>query len=259
MCQLLGMNCNIPTDILFSFEGFCARGGHTDEHSDGWGIAFFEDTGCRLFIDSKASTSSPVAEMVRNYPIRSRNVIAHIRKATIGEVSLVNTHPFMRELWGRYWIFAHNGDLEGELPPLAGRFRPVGSTDSEHAFCLILETLVERFGYTEPDKPQLTRALGEISATLASYGVFNFLLSDGRYLFAHCSTDLYYVVRQAPFSTAHLIDQDVTVDFREVTSPDDRVAVIATKPLTDNEAWTTMTAGQLLVFENGLPQPCHTT
>ncbi|MGZ8156242.1 MAG: class II glutamine amidotransferase, partial [Burkholderiales bacterium] len=25
MCQLLGMNCNVPTDICFSFEGFHRR------------------------------------------------------------------------------------------------------------------------------------------------------------------------------------------------------------------------------------------
>ena len=42
MCQLLGMNCNTPTDIVFSFTGFATRGGGTDEHKDGWGIAFFE-------------------------------------------------------------------------------------------------------------------------------------------------------------------------------------------------------------------------
>ena len=42
MCQLLGMNCNTPTDIVFSFTGFATRGGRTDEHKDGWGIAFFE-------------------------------------------------------------------------------------------------------------------------------------------------------------------------------------------------------------------------
>ena len=41
MCQLLGMNCNVPTDICFSFTGFQARGGATDVHADGWGIAFF--------------------------------------------------------------------------------------------------------------------------------------------------------------------------------------------------------------------------
>src|SRR5512137_2154443 len=84
MCQLLGMNCNVPTDICFSFEGFHVRGGLTDHHRDGWGIAFFEGQGCRVFLDSKATVESPVAEMVRKYPIHSKNVIAHIRKATQG-------------------------------------------------------------------------------------------------------------------------------------------------------------------------------
>ena len=41
MCQLLGMNCNVPTDICFSFSGFQARGGGTDVHRDGWGIASY--------------------------------------------------------------------------------------------------------------------------------------------------------------------------------------------------------------------------
>ncbi len=111
MCQLLGMNCNTPTDILFSFAGFRARGGITDEHCDGWGIGFFEDRGCRLFLDTKAAAKSPIAALVQRYPIRSMNIIAHIRKATQGKVRLRNTHPFLRELWGRYWLFAHNGDL----------------------------------------------------------------------------------------------------------------------------------------------------
>ncbi|MBS1172983.1 MAG: Glutamine amidotransferase, class-II [Proteobacteria bacterium] len=75
MCQLLGMNCNVPTDICFSFTGFQARGGLTDVHRDGWGIAFFEGVGCRLFIDAQATIDSPIAQLVRSYPIRSKNVI----------------------------------------------------------------------------------------------------------------------------------------------------------------------------------------
>ena len=46
MCQLLGMNCNTPTDIGFSFAGFRKRGGMTDSHEDGFGIAFFERSEC---------------------------------------------------------------------------------------------------------------------------------------------------------------------------------------------------------------------
>jgi predicted glutamine amidotransferase len=253
MCQLLGMNCNVPTDICFSFEGFATRGGKTDDHRDGWGIAFFEGKGCRMLVDSKPSISSPVAELVRSYPIHSTHVIAHIRKATQGKVVLENCHPFRRELWGRYWIFAHNGDLQNFVPESMEFYHPVGDTDSEKAFCSILETLRQNFPKGRPSVETLYPVLKEITQLLAQKGVFNYLLSDGDYFFAHCSTNLSYIVRQAPFAAAHLIDQDLTVDFRELTTPSDRVAIIATTPLTDNETWTPIQSGELLAFQDGLP------
>ena len=37
--------------------------------------------------------------------------VAHVRKATVGAPGLQNTHPFKRVLWGRDWVFAHNGTL----------------------------------------------------------------------------------------------------------------------------------------------------
>ncbi|NTV11044.1 MAG: class II glutamine amidotransferase [Zoogloea sp.] len=253
MCQLLGMNCNNPTDICFSFSGFRARGGLTDVHGDGWGIAFFEGKGVRTFLDPQASHASPVAELVRSYPIRSKNVIAHIRKATQGRVALENTHPFQRELWSRYWIFAHNGNLKNFAPRLDGRYRPVGDTDSELAFCYLLESLRRRFPLGEPAREELFEALRELSAGIGTHGEFNFLLSNGTWLFAHCASRLSYIVRQAPFSVAHLADQDMSVDFSEVTSPDDRVAVIATTPLTDNENWVAIQPGTLMMFVDGAP------
>ncbi len=253
MCQLLGMNCNTPTDILFSFEGFRVRGGQTDHHRDGWGIAFFEGKGCRVFLDAKATIDSPVADLVRGYPIHSMNVISHIRKATQGVVALENTHPFMRELWGRYWLFAHNGNLKDFSPRLSGAFLPVGNTDSEAAFCWLLQQLRQRSPDRQAPLPQLRDWLAELAAQLSAFGEFNFLMSNGDGLFAHCSTRLTYIVRQAPFSVAHLKDQDVSVDFSEVTTPDDRVAVIATVPLTDNENWTALSPGELLLFVDGAP------
>jgi predicted glutamine amidotransferase len=253
MCQLLGMNCNVPTDICFSFEGFCARGGKTDDHKDGWGIAFFEGLGCRVFLDDRPSSASPVAALVRQYPIKSMNVIAHIRKATVGPVGLENCHPFKRELWGRYWVFAHNGDVPTLVADPTGIYRPVGQTDSERAFCLLLNTIRQRFPDRKPPIQDLYQTLQEITAAIASHGIFNYLLSDGEHFFAHCSTKLCYIVRQAPFAAAHLIDEDLTVDFQELTTPRDRVAVIATTSLTDNEAWIPIHPGELFVFQDGLP------
>lgn len=113
MCELLGMSANVPTDICFSFTGLVQRGGGTGPHKDGWGITFYEGKGCRTFKDPQPSFQSPIAKLVQEYPIKSCSVIAHIRQANRGIVALENTHPFTRELWGRNWTYAHNGQLEG--------------------------------------------------------------------------------------------------------------------------------------------------
>ena len=228
MCELLGMSANVPTDICFSFTGLVQRGGGTGPHKDGWGITFYEGKGCRTFKDPQPSFQSPIAKLVQDYPIKSCSVVAHIRQANRGMVALENTHPFMRELWGRYWIFAHNGNLIDFQPPLDGSFMPVGLTDSERAFCWLLQSLRQRFGSALPDTATLFEAVHELTLAIAEYGEFNFLLSNGCWLFAHASTKLSHIVRQAPFTQAHLKDEDVTGDLADVTSPDDRVAVIAT-------------------------------
>ena len=252
MCQLLGMNCNTPTDVTFSFAGFAQRGGRTDHHADGWGIAFFEGRGARLFVDPGAVAESPVAELIRRYPIKSRNVISHIRKATVGAVTLENCLPFVRELWGRYWVVAHNGDLKDYAPRLHGQFRPVGSTDSEQAFCWLMQELAKAHASVPPVQ-ELTATLRELVPQVARHGTFNMLLSNGEALWAHGSTKLCYIVRQHPFASARLADEDLAVNFAEHTTPQDRVAVVATTPLTRDEQWTPFAPGELKVFVDGAP------
>lgn len=250
MCQLLGMNCNTPTDIVFSFEGFRLRGGLTDSHADGFGIAFFEGHGVRLLQDDKPCAHSPVADLVQKYQIKSENVIAHIRKATQGQVHLVNTHPFVREIWGEYWVFAHNGNLRNFNINSGEFFNPVGTTDSEAAFCYLLEQLRQRFRYKPEDK-ELFAAITEITHELRQYGLFNYMLSNGDWLIAHASTLLFYIIRQAPFGEAALVDEDVSIDFSAVTTPFDRVAVITTLPLTCNEKWEQLAVNELVMFRQG--------
>lgn len=249
MCQLLGMNANVPTDVCFSFTGLASR---AEEHKDGFGIAFFEGAGLRLFVDPTSARHSPVAELVKRYPIRSEHVIAHIRKATQGQVALENTHPFVRELWGRYWVMAHNGDLKGFDPRLHAAFRPVGGTDSERAFCWIMQELSKAHADL-PSVDELSRTLAELIAPVRACGTFNLLLSNGEALWAHASTRLHWLVRQHPFCRARLVDDDVSVDFSSVTTPADRVAVIATEPLTHDEPWVAMAPGELRAFVAGVP------
>lgn len=255
MCQLLGMNCNTPTDIVFSFTGFAMRGGVTGEHQDGWGIAFFEGPGVRHLVDHRPAVSSPLAELIKQHPIKSTNVIAHIRKATQGRIALENCHPFVRECWGINWVFAHNGDLKEFAPELTGQYLPVGCTDSERAFCYILQALRARFGDHAPDLTRLSAALRELCAQIAQHGTFNMMLSNGAALFVHCSTNLHYLIRQFPFRSAQLSDHDFNIDFSTVTTPQDRVAVIATEPLTTNETWLAFSPGEMKVFVDGACAP----
>ena len=252
MCQLLGLNCATPTDASFSFTGFCQRGGATDHHADGWGIAFFEGRGLRLFVDHECAAESRMAEFLRSYPLKSRNIIAHVRKATVGAVMLENAHPFTRELWGRHWVFAHNGDLKDYQPHLHSHFQPVGSTDSERAFCWLMQELSKSHAGL-PSIEELTLTLRELVPQVRRFGTFNFLLSNGDALWAHCSTRLHYLVRQHPFAQATLMDQDWTVNFADINQPGDRAAVIVTTPLTRNEQWTAFAPNELLVFVDGLP------
>lgn len=252
MCQLLGLNCATPTDATFSFTGFCQRGGATDCHADGWGIAFFEGKGLRHFVDHQAAAGSPMAEFLTRYPLKSKNIIAHVRKATIGSICLENAHPFVRELWGHHWVFAHNGDLKDYQPKLHSHFQPVGSTDSERAFCWLLQELAKSHA-SLPSTAELTRTLQELLPTVRAFGTFNFLLSNGEALWAHCSTNLHWLVRQHPFATATLKDQDWTVNFAELNEQGDRAAVICTQPLTANEQWTAFAPNELRVFVDGMP------
>ena len=196
-----------------------------------------------------------MAELISRYPIKSRNVISHIRKATRGKVALENCHPFVRELWGRYWVFALNGDLQDFCPRLHGSFKPVGDTDSEHAFCWIMQELAKSHANV-PSVAELTLTLAELASNIAPHGTFNFLLSNGQALWAHASTKpqsqgLYYLERKHPFAPATLSDEALSVNFADLTQAHDRVAIVVSAPLTSNEAWIAFEPGELKVFAEG--------
>ncbi|UPS13643.1 class II glutamine amidotransferase [Vibrio alginolyticus] len=251
MCELLGMSANVPTDICFSFTGLMQRGGRTGPHRDGWGITFYEGKGFRTFKDPKPSCESKIAELVQNYPIKSRAVVSHIRQANRGGVNLENTHPFTRELWGRYWTFAHNGQLSGYQDLHTGRHRPVGETDSEQAFCWLLKQMEDRYPEPPKDMESVFLYVAKCCDELKEKGVFNMLLSDGEYVMTYCTNHLYWITRRAPFGKAALLDEDVEINFQEETTPHDIVSVIATQPLTGNEAWQRMKPGEYGLFHLG--------
>lgn len=249
MCELLGMSANVPTDICFSFAGLRQRGGGIGPHRDGWGVAFYEGAGVRCFHDPEPCHDSAIARLIESYPIKSEVVICHVRQANVGRVSLANTHPFVRELWGAYWTFAHNGQVKG-FSHRPGPFQPVGTTDSEALFCDLLNALRERFD-APPKAEEVTDFIARTCEAYALAGVCNLLISNGNWLFSLCTSRLTSIVRRSPFGAARLSDRDLEVDFLQHTTPRDVVAVIATAPLTSNEAWDTFLPGEWRLWRGG--------
>ncbi|MCX5944914.1 MAG: class II glutamine amidotransferase [Cyanobacteria bacterium] len=251
MCELLALSANTPTDMTFSFRGLARRGGATGEHGDGWGLASFDPSGqgVKIYREDTPAAFSKVAAEVADLALKAHCSIAHIRKATQGVIAIENCHPFHRQWHGQEWVFAHNGDIKGELD-LSGPFRPFGSTDSEAAFCWILNGLAQEA--VDPHNPiELFQALLGRANQLAAMGIFNCLISNGAWLFAYATTKLHRLTRRAPFTTATLADEDLTVDFAQVTTHQDVVTIVSTAPLTTNELWLPLQSGEALLLRSG--------
>ncbi len=190
MCELFAMSSYAPATVSCSLHEFARNGSHLRSNHSGWGIAYFEDRDVILIREAEPAADSPWVRFIREQALASRCVIAHVRHATVGKAVLYNTHPFRRALGGRMHAFAHNGTLMGLDGSYSGdwlAYRPVGDTDSELAFCLLLHRLREVWeGRNEPPTPQERfDVFADFAIEMAGFGPANFLYSDGELLFVH--------------------------------------------------------------------------
>ena len=128
---------------------------------------------------------------------------------------------------------------------------PVGRTDSERAFCAILQSLRAEFGNALPGDDTLVDAIARLATQIGEFGEFNFLLSNGDCLFAHCASRLTWLIRQAPFAAAHLKDQDVTVDFSASPRPTTGSRLSPPRLLPTTKPGMSRPPGALMQFAEG--------
>lgn len=253
MCELLGLSFNKQIRPKISFVAFRRRARYNPH---GWGIAFYPNPDSfAAFILKEAipGHKSELAAFLSRYPnIRSRIFICHVRRATRGGPSYRNTHPFARELFGREYVFAHNGTVNEGRIPQPSRFKPMGNSDSERIFCYLLDRIYERGirSWSREDFDWLHGLLMEIDM----YGTLNIMMSDGEHLFCYTDADGYntlcYIRREPPYLRIKLRDLDWEIDLNLEKSHDQRGYIVATYPLT-NEQWTSLSPGELIVFKDG--------
>ncbi len=257
MCELFAMSSRRRAVVTFSLETFARRGGDTGHHGDGWGVAFFEGADARVLREGVKAATSPLVEFVKDHAIRSRIVISHIRKATVGRAALCNTQPFQRELGGRVHIFAHNGHLPGIAKATSRRFQPIGDADSEIAFCGLLDRLAPVWdAASEPPTLEARLAVVEQWASeLRPLGPANFIYSDGISLFAHGHRRTQLDGSNRPpglFVLTRTCCADPLLAGVSVRSAQpQQVVLFASVPLTD-EAWRPIGDGEVLVAAGGV-------
>lgn len=257
------MSSKLPATVNLSLEELARHGGDTGPHADGWGLAYINGREVQEFREPDAASRSELLPFVSSQRRRGEIVVSHIRKATMGEKALYNTQPFSRELGGRLHLFAHNGDLvipEGLLPARDTHCRPVGNTDSEQAFCVLLDH-VHRLWQQEEGAPEArdrSDAVSRFAAVLRDFGPANFIYTDGQFLFAHGHVrtqpdghmgppGLYMLHRSCPAGPATWQTEGVSLAFGEGTQ---EVTLFASVPLTE-ENWIPLGEGEVVVVERG--------
>jgi len=260
MCELFALSARQPTTVTLSLETFAKRGGLTGPHEDGWGIAYYQDGDVLLVRDADRASASPWVEFVEAQAPASRTVIAHVRQANRGAVGLRNTHPFQRELGGTRHVFAHNGALDGVeafYDRRGARFRPVGETDSELAFCVLMQRMADIWlGEAAPSRQDRAEVFRAFADDMRALGSANFLYSDGECLFAHGHRrdpgdgtsrppGLHMLARSCPVDADPLSADGITVGGKG-----QKVVLFASVPLTD-EAWRPLEEGEVVTVGNG--------
>jgi len=262
MCELFAMSSLAPTSVGFSLERLARRGGAEGPHSDGWGVAYYQQNDALLLREPSAASESRLAKHVERFGPPSALVISHIRLATRGTATLSNTQPFSRELGGRSHVFVHNGELDADLkthPRQAERFRPIGETDSERVFCSLLNRLAALWqdpGHQVPSLDARLDCFAHFAAEQRALGVANFLYTDGDALFIHAHQ------RTPPGSEEvlpglHVLERscqegvpDTTESGVMLPTIQQNLTLVASVPLTD-EPWRALKSGEVLVIQHG--------
>jgi glutamine amidotransferase len=169
MCRLFGFRSVIPSQVhrsLLAAEN--ALGVQSNQHPDGWGVAFYIDGAPHVTRSPSTALGDALFHRLSGV-VASETVLAHVRKATQGDKTVFNCHPFQH---GR-WVFAHNGDiprfeeLRGRLLELVDqRLRRfvMGDTDSEVVFFIFMSELSR--AVEAGQRPELPHAMAALRNTV---------------------------------------------------------------------------------------------
>ncbi len=197
--------------------------------------------------------------------IKTNCLMAHVRAASVGEVSESNCHPFQHN----NLLMAHNGGVEN-FPLVKRKLRePLtddlynwikGQTDSEHIFAYLLnylykshkkidgDAVADAFNYTYH---RLTALMKEVGIEDPAY--LNMAITNGEFIVATrwVSDD-----KEEPLTLYHsegsryVVEDGVTR--MEAPKDDDNAVLVVSEKLTEGKEWTMIPKNHLVIVEPSL-------
>ena len=229
MCELMGLSANKRIRINEELRTFYS---HSVNHHNGWGLAILDADPVFACKEADRALDSPNLKKILACDITTSSCIAHIRRATIGEINVKNSHPFTGvDASGRRWILAHNGTIFDSDVLAPYQHMQEGTTDSERILLYIVDLAGRHYRADGPlfNANRRIRMVDEAIKAITPGNKVNLLIHDGEYLYVHKN--------QA--GTLHMKRDEAGVLF-------------STQPL-DDGAWEEFPQNQLMVYIDGRP------
>jgi glutamine amidotransferase len=271
MCRLFGfrsiMKSQVHTSLVSADNALMTQSEH---NPDGWGVAYYVDGAPHVLKSVNTAIDDHIFPRVSGV-VTSETVLAHVRKATQGNHTILNTHPFQ---FG-HWVFVHNGNIRGfaaikdqllaQIPPVLRRFI-LGDTDSELLFYLLISKMAQREELDRPGYP--LRALADaVSETIElvceiagdiceddgadpGNNFLTFVITNGCTMLAHQGGKLLYVSTHKKRCS----ERDQCPHYRhecEAELPSAFVShfIISSEPLQGENVWQAMRPRQMIAVD----------
>ena len=274
MCRLFGFRSVIKSQVhqsLVNAEN--ALGVQSRDHPDGWGVAYYIGDSPHLLRSDQSAMDDRLFKKVSGI-VSGQTVVAHIRKATQGQNSILNTHPFQ---FGN-WIFAHNGNIkdfqlfkeqiQAQITPEIRRFI-LGDTDSETLFLYLLSALQKYYDLSLRMIPAedlikiVEDAIGELVSLIGPIKergktdphetFLSFILTNGSNMLTHQGgQDIYYSTYKNKCA-----DRDVCASFAKECENVTQTGfvnhlIFSSEPLQGENIWIPMEFREIIAIDGSM-------
>ncbi|MDR2609951.1 MAG: class II glutamine amidotransferase [Clostridiales Family XIII bacterium] len=185
MCQLFAVSASEKIEINKELGRFIEN---SRLHRHGWGYADFSARRVRERRETGPAYESAYLKEKLSGPFCVSNAFFHIRYATVGDIKIENTHPFMAlDMAGRTWSIVHNGTIFDGSALDEYFSRQAGDTDTERLLIYLISCVNRRQAscrtlLTDAQRFEIVEAA---LMAIVPHNKLNVVISDSEIVYVH--------------------------------------------------------------------------